>query len=234
LKKVSTPTEQDLISTVDLGMMHRSTGSTKANQESSRSHAILQIYIEYGNTVTTATTTTSLSSSTSPQQHQSIGQFTLVDLAGSERGKDTGNTSRKARTEGSEINKSLLALKECIRALYQEGKEEEVSSGSTTTTISNSKTITGRNHNNPNRNHNRNQSINGNSSGNGHIPFRGSKLTQILKRSFTDKQSKTVMLCCIAPAETSSEHTLSTLRYAARVKGQGNTGEQTGVLQPFF
>lgn len=81
-------------------------GSTGANSDSSRSHAILQVLLKPA----------SKKKSLAPP----IGKLSFIDLAGSERGADRGETDLKTRMEGAEINKSLLALKECIRALDQD------------------------------------------------------------------------------------------------------------------
>jgi kinesin family protein 2/24 len=83
-----------------------------------------------------------------------------------------GYYSKIYRIDGAEINKSLLALKECIRALDQDKN---------------------------------------------HTPFRGSKLTLVLRDSFIGN-CKTVMIGNISPGSSASENTLNTLRYADRVK----------------
>ena len=98
--------------------------------------------------------------------------MTFIDLAGSERAADVTDQNKQTRMDGAEINKSLLALKECIRAIDQDKK---------------------------------------------HTPFRGSKLTLVLKDSFTGN-CRTVMIGNISPGCGSCEHTLNTLRYADRVK----------------
>jgi kinesin family protein 2/24 len=61
--------------------------------------------------------------------------MSLIDLAGSERGKDTASGDRLQRMEGSEINKSLLALKECIRALGRGDGSHVPFRGSTLTKV---------------------------------------------------------------------------------------------------
>lgn len=50
-----------------------------------------------------------------------------------------------------------------------------------------------------------------------HTPFRGSKLTLVLRDSFMGN-CKTLMIANISPSLSCSEHTLNTLRYADRVK----------------
>ena len=50
-----------------------------------------------------------------------------------------------------------------------------------------------------------------------HTPFRGSKLTMVLRDSFVGN-CRTVMIANISPSQASNEHTLNTLRYADRVK----------------
>ncbi|XP_015266918.1 PREDICTED: kinesin-like protein KIF24 [Gekko japonicus] len=79
----------------------RDTGATGVNSDSSRSHAIIQIQIK--DTV-----------------NRVSGRISFIDLAGSERAADARDSDRQTKMEGAEINQSLLALKECIRALDQE------------------------------------------------------------------------------------------------------------------
>ena len=56
-----------------------------------------------------------------------------------------------------------------------------------------------------------------------HVPFRGSKLTLVLRDSFISKKSsKTIMIACVSPGNSSSEHTINTLRYADRLKERPN------------
>ena len=156
-----------LMQIIEYGLNCRTVGVTGANADSSRSHGIIQIKIKDFNL-------------------KDYGKISFIDLAGSERAADTIDVNKQTKFDGAEINKSLLALKECIRALDQDKK---------------------------------------------HTPFRGSKLTLVLRDSFIGN-CKTLMIANISPALGCSEHTLNTLRYADRVKelrakpdiklGQGN------------
>jgi kinesin family member 2/24 len=154
LSEIQVSNVQAIMEAIEAGLQSRTSGVTGANADSSRSHAILQLQLKEAMT------------------QKDFGKMSFIDLAGSERGADTIDQNKQTRLDGAEINKSLLALKECIRALDLEKK---------------------------------------------HLPFRGSKLTQVLKDSFTGN-SKTTMIANVSPAMSCCEHTLNTLRYADRVK----------------
>uniref|UniRef100_A0A8D3CEL3 Kinesin-like protein n=1 Tax=Scophthalmus maximus TaxID=52904 RepID=A0A8D3CEL3_SCOMX len=89
--------QEDVLKLIEVGNSCRTSGQTSANAHSSRSHAVFQIILR--------------------KKGKMHGKFSLIDLAGNERGADTSSADRQTRLEGAEINKSLLALKECIRAL---------------------------------------------------------------------------------------------------------------------
>lgn len=125
-------------------MSIRTSGTTAANANSSRSHAILQIILK-SSSPNSAGSNISSSASSRNNNHNNpavvrrfmkeVGKMSLIDLAGSERGKDTASGDRLQRMEGSEINKSLLALKECIRALGRGDGSHVPFRGSTLTKV---------------------------------------------------------------------------------------------------
>uniref|UniRef100_G3VNL2 Kinesin-like protein KIF24 n=1 Tax=Sarcophilus harrisii TaxID=9305 RepID=G3VNL2_SARHA len=90
-----------LLEVILKGGKERSTGATGVNSDSSRSHAIIQIQIK-------------------DSAKRTFGRISFIDLAGSERAADARDSDKQTKIEGAEINQSLLALKECIRALDQE------------------------------------------------------------------------------------------------------------------
>lgn len=164
LREETVKSVEDVLNLINTGNTIRTSGQTSANNHSSRSHAVFQIILKHNN-----------------RQRTIKGKFSLIDLAGNERGADTSSSNRQTRMEGAEINKSLLALKECIRALGRRGA---------------------------------------------HLPFRASKLTQVLRDSFIGENSRTCMIAMISPGMQSCEHSLNTLRYADRVKELGTEGPE--------
>jgi len=84
------------------GNHRRQTEPTRCNETSSRSHAVLQVFIE----------------TEGADGNVRCGKLSLVDLAGSERHIATERRSQRS-LEGASINRSLLALSGCINALVQ-------------------------------------------------------------------------------------------------------------------
>ncbi|KAH9843845.1 kinesin-domain-containing protein [Rhodofomes roseus] len=91
-----------------LGNSRRTQSPTHANETSSRSHAVLQVH------VTQAPRTANIT------EQRTMGTLSIIDLAGSERAAATTNMGQRM-VEGANINKSLLALGNCINALCESG-----------------------------------------------------------------------------------------------------------------
>ncbi|KAK8652296.1 hypothetical protein V6N13_061317 [Hibiscus sabdariffa] len=149
----------EVMALLQRGNENRTTEPTLANETSSRSHAILQVAVEYR------------IKDASLNIINRVGKLSLIDLAGSERALATDQRTLRS-LEGANINRSLLALSSCINALV-EGKK--------------------------------------------HIPYRNSKLTQLLKDSLGGA-CNTVMIANISPSNLSFGETQNTLHWAYRAK----------------
>ena len=101
-------TAEEVKQIVLMGNTRRTQSPTHANETSSRSHAVLQVH------VTQAPRTASLT------EERFMGTLSIIDLAGSERAAATTNMGQRM-VEGANINKSLLALGNCINALCESG-----------------------------------------------------------------------------------------------------------------
>ena len=86
------------------GNTQRTQEPTAANKTSSRSHAVLQVIVRQQNRTKNT------------MQEVRTGKLFLIDLAGSERAANTHNRGKRM-VEGAHINRSLLALGNCINAL---------------------------------------------------------------------------------------------------------------------
>lgn len=109
LRCIKVNSADKILELLNVGNSRRKTDSTDANETSSRSHAVLEISVrrrqkrKYSSQVIR-------------------GKLALVDLAGSERASETNSGGQKLR-DGANINRSLLALANCINALGKQQKK---------------------------------------------------------------------------------------------------------------
>lgn len=107
VRELPAKTTNSVMELVREGNARRTEERTAANPVSSRSHAVLQLLVE-----------TPLPGSSGKKKR--CAKLSLIDLAGSERAANTGNRGARLR-EGAMINRSLLALANCITALTRKG-----------------------------------------------------------------------------------------------------------------
>ncbi|KAI3768213.1 hypothetical protein L2E82_18709 [Cichorium intybus] len=109
LRCIKVNSADKILELLNVGNSRRKTDSTDANETSSRSHAVLEITV--------------LRKQKKKYRSQVIrGKLALVDLAGSERASETNSGGQKLR-DGANINRSLLALANCINALGKQHKK---------------------------------------------------------------------------------------------------------------
>ncbi|XP_063398631.1 kinesin-like protein KIF18A [Mytilus trossulus] len=156
----------ELLHMLHFGNKNRTQHPTDANAESSRSHAVFQVFVRQKDR------TANISAEVK------VAKLCLVDLAGSERGSVTKNRGKRFR-EGANINRSLLALGNVINALADPKYK-------------------------------------------GHVPYRDSKLTRLLKDSLGGN-CQTVMIAAVSPSGHTYEDTYNTLKYADRAKNIQST-----------
>ena len=108
--EVAVTSLREIMELMNKGNLYRTTEATNCNEVSSRSHAVLQVncvgverFVEGANA------------------KKQTSRLSLIDLAGSERAYKTENSGDRLR-EGRNINRSLLALGNCINALADKTK----------------------------------------------------------------------------------------------------------------
>lgn len=110
ITEVEAKNGKEIMDLLTQGNAKRSQAATAANEVSSRSHAVLQVVVE------------SKDKASGIVANIKVGKLSLVDLAGSERAANTKNVGARL-VEGANINRSLLALGNCINALGEKGNK---------------------------------------------------------------------------------------------------------------
>jgi hypothetical protein len=111
LKKFAVASEEEVLLLISEGDKHRTVAATNMNAVSSRSHAILVLYVSQTRTDAAGGTT------------GKSARMSLVDLAGSERASATGAEGDTLMT-GASINKSLTVLGMCLARLAEASESQ--------------------------------------------------------------------------------------------------------------
>jgi kinesin family protein 18/19 len=110
LTEVLANTPEEVMEMLTIGSKNRIMEPTAANTVSSRSHAVLQVTVEHRD------------KNQGIREEVEISKLSLIDLAGSERAANTNNRGQRM-IEGANINRSLLALGNCITLLGEQNEK---------------------------------------------------------------------------------------------------------------
>ena len=106
LRRCAVRGAKEVAALLDAGTRSRTVAATNMNATSSRAHTVFELRVRM---------------STGPGAPERTSRISLIDLAGSERSDAAGTTGERLR-EGSNINRSLSALGNCISALAEASK----------------------------------------------------------------------------------------------------------------
>ena len=154
---------EDALALLAAARRRRTEANQRLNASSSRSHAIVTLYVSRERTGTVT------------QKLTKISKLSFADLAGSERVKRAGASGARL-TEASHINRSLSALGNCMHILAERGSNDD----------------------HP-----------------GHVPYRDSKLTRLLRDCFGNGCRASLLLTC-SPDPRHAGETTATLRFGQR------------------
>ena len=209
----------------------RTVSSTNLNATSSRSHAF--VFVQFGDGIGDGgirmdrngsefgqAGSTDVSGRMKPVTTDGVGWTTLVfvDLAGSERVSKSHATGLRLQ-EGIEINKSLSALGNVMRALSSSTLREASCERTASVTAATGSDLGTYSKNTDNRCDTDKGSNNGVGAATiPSIPWRGSKLTELLK-PYVRHGSAIWFILCISSEEEHVHESLSTLRFGSTVLG---------------
>ncbi|CEM07092.1 unnamed protein product [Vitrella brassicaformis CCMP3155] len=196
LTEPAVKTYDDVDRLLQFGSKKRTVSATNLNAMSSRSHTVFTLTVQQ----------------IPRDRKKGVAKFArlhIIDLAGSER-TEKSKTGGERQVEGSFINKSLTTLGMVISRLAEMQEQQERDS-KTTGSPKRPSLAPGR----PSLK--RSKAVVNVGATSIHIPYRNSKLTYILSDSLGGN-SRTCMIACISPALSNVSETLSTLRFATRVK----------------
>ena len=158
---------EDVLALLAAARKRRKEANQRLNASSSRSHAIVTLYVSRERTLTQETLTQKLAKKS---------KLSFADLAGSERVKRDGASGARL-TEAGHISRSLSALGNCVHILASSR---------------------GSNDDHP-----------------GHVPYRDSKLTRLLRDCFGNGCRASLLLTC-SPDPRHAGETTATLRFGQR------------------
>mmetsp|Transcript_1165 Transcript_1165/g.1891 ORF Transcript_1165/g.1891 Transcript_1165/m.1891 type:complete len:1638 (+) Transcript_1165:189-5102(+) len=203
---------EEMLAALEKGSLSRTTGSTRMNDSSSRSHAIFTILLER---------TIHYPSSSGTERDHSPSTDTAGEC-GDVDSKSEGETATAGDDTGDAIDRFSRAEPEVRKCKFHfvdlAGSERAKRTGAEGVRLREGIDI------------NKGLLVLGNvisalgdeqKRGKVHVPYRDSKLTRMLQDSLGGN-SKTQMICCVSPADSNYNESLNAVRYANRARNIQN------------